>query len=96
MIASSGSYGNGGDGHMHQPTPGRNTGDVVCSICGVPLRSVALDVRRGFGAIAAVVDGVVGENAFGEPAEDPREAPRNRKERRAKAARARGRSVNSS
>jgi hypothetical protein len=64
MIASQGNYGMGGDGHMHEPEPGPHTGDVRCRLCGVPLRALPLDMKRGYGGVAAGVNGVVADNTM--------------------------------
>jgi hypothetical protein len=79
-------YGRGANGHMHEPEPGPNTGDTRCKICGVPLTAVPIDLKRGFGAVAAVVDGVVKSDVMAEP---DIERPKNRRERRAELARKR-------
>ena len=90
MIATQGNYGMGGDGHMHEPTPGPNTGDVRCRLCGVPLRAMPLDMKRGYGAVASGVNGVVAESAERPITKDDLlDRIQNRKQRRARKAEAR-------
>lgn len=78
-------HGNGADGHMHEPTPGLNTGDVVCRICGVRLDRAHLDMTRGYGRVAGAVSGptVITVDAL------PPERELNRKQRRAEASKKR-------
>lgn len=90
MIATQGNYGMGGDGHMHEPEPGRNTGDVRCKICGIPLQRLDFDMKRGFGAVAASVDGVIKDGVADPFTKDELlDRIQNRHQRRARKAQAR-------
>lgn len=73
------------DAHVHEPTPGPNTGDVQCRTCGVPLQRYDMDLKRGYGGVAAaVIDRYENGATYAAPEREP-----NRKERRAAAAKAR-------
>ena len=78
-------------GHVHEPEPGPNTGDVRCRTCGVPLRRYDMDVKRGYGGIAAAVEGVVSKKVEGGMAVPDIEPKKNRRERRAEKSKARRR-----
>lgn len=78
----------GADVHIHEPTPGPNTGDVVCRTCGAPLSRLDLNLKRGYGGVAASVDGVVVLENSGMAVPDI-EPFKNRKARRAEKAKAR-------
>lgn len=73
-------------GHVHEPTPGQNTGDVVCRTCGVPLTRSDMDLKRGYGKVAAAVLDRR-ENGVAYKAPEPE---MNRHERRRAAAKKRG------